>query len=121
LTAATGNAGGTITFSLYAPSAPTCTGTPAYTQTVTVNGNGTYSTTNTTFFAGIVGTWRWVVAYSGDNNNTGATSACGVENFTLTTGKPESRARARTRGPARQSRRIEQTTPASAPSPGYRR
>ncbi|HZM75856.1 MAG TPA: hypothetical protein VFC19_09030 [Candidatus Limnocylindrales bacterium] len=86
LTAATSNAGGTITFSLYAPSAPTCTGTPAYTQTVTVNGNGTYTTTNTTFFATTVGTRRWLVAYSGDNNNTGATSACGVENFTLTNG-----------------------------------
>jgi hypothetical protein len=33
-----------------------------------------------------VGTWRWQVVYSGDSNNNGTTSACGVENFTLTNG-----------------------------------
>lgn len=84
LTGATATAGGTFTFSLFAPSAPTCSGTPAYTQPVSVNGNGTYSTTNTTFHVTDPGTWRWLVVYSGDGNNTGTTSACGVENFTIT-------------------------------------
>jgi hypothetical protein len=78
------NAGGTITFNLYDPSDATCSGTPAYTETVNVNGSGTYSTTNTTFIASAEGTWRWLVSYSGDVNNAGATSACGVENFTIT-------------------------------------
>jgi hypothetical protein len=83
LSEATSNAGGTITFSLFSPSDPTCLGTPALTQTVNVSGNGTYSTTNTTFIASTEGTWRWEVVYSGDANNVGSTSACGVERFTI--------------------------------------
>jgi hypothetical protein len=84
LTAATSNAGGTITFNLYSPSDATCSGSPAYTQTVNVSGNNTYKTTNSTFHATDTGTWRWQVSYTGDNNNQGATSACGVERFTIT-------------------------------------
>jgi hypothetical protein len=84
LSGATSNAGGTITFDLFSPSDATCSGTPALTQTVNVNGNGTYSTTNTTFLASDEGTWRWQVTYSGDANNEGSTSACGVERFTIT-------------------------------------
>ncbi|HEY3559090.1 MAG TPA: hypothetical protein VGL05_16585 [Kribbella sp.] len=77
---------GTITFTLFAPADATCAGAGAYTQTVTVNGNGTYSTTNTSFVASTLGTWRWQVTYSGDGNNNPATSACGVERFTLANG-----------------------------------
>jgi hypothetical protein len=84
LSGATASAGGTITFDLFSPSDATCSGTPALTQTVNVNGNGTYSTTNTTFLASDEGTWRWQVTYSGDANNEGSTSACGVERFTIT-------------------------------------
>jgi hypothetical protein len=80
---ATANATGTITFDLFAPSDATCAGTPAFTQTVNVSGNGTYSTTNTSFIASDVGMWRWRVSYSGDANNEPATSACGVEAFTI--------------------------------------
>jgi len=83
ITSATANAGGTITFKLFDPTDSTCAGTPAYTQTVNVSGNGTYSTTNTSFVASTVGTWRWLVVYSGDGNNDSATSACGVERFTI--------------------------------------
>jgi hypothetical protein len=83
ISGATATAGGTITFNLYSPSDATCSGTPAYTQTVNVSGNGTYSTTNTTFLASAEGTWRWKVSYSGDANNDAATSACGVERFTI--------------------------------------
>jgi hypothetical protein len=77
------NPGGTITFNLYDPSHATCSGTPALTQTVPVSGNGTYSTTNTTFLASAEGTWRWQSSYSGDGNNNGATSVCGTERFTI--------------------------------------
>ncbi len=80
------NAGGTITFNLFSPSDATCSGTPAFTQTVTVSGNGTYSTTNSSFVASAAGTWRWQVDYSPDANNVATTSACGVENFTITDG-----------------------------------
>jgi hypothetical protein len=77
---------GSVTFSLYSPANATCSGTPALTQTVSVTGNGTYSTTNTTFIASTSGTWRWLVTYTGDANNKPTTSACGVENFTIVNG-----------------------------------
>ncbi len=83
LSGATLNATGTITFNLFAPSDATCAGTPAYTETVIVNGNGTYTTHNITFFASTEGTWRWKSSYSGDANNNPASSACGVERFTI--------------------------------------
>jgi hypothetical protein len=83
LSGATSTAGGTITFQLFSPNDATCSGTPAYTQTVNVSGPGTYSTTNTTFIASTEGTWRWQVSYSGDANNEDSTSACGVEQFTI--------------------------------------
>lgn len=86
LSGATSNAGGTITFSLFSPSDATCSNSPAFTQTVNVSGNGVYSTTNTSFIASDSGTWRWKVVYSGDANNKASTSACGVENFTITNG-----------------------------------
>jgi hypothetical protein len=83
LSGATSDAGGTITFKLYDPSDATCSGTPALTQTVNVNGNGTYSTTNTSFIASAEGTWRWESTYSGDDNNLSVTSTCGTEQFTI--------------------------------------
>jgi hypothetical protein len=83
LSGLTGNAGGTVVFNLYSPSDTTCSGTPAYTETVNVSGNGTYSTTNTTFVAKTLGTWNWKVTYSGDANNGGSFSDCGVEHFTI--------------------------------------
>src|SRR6266487_4588990 len=86
ISGATTQAGGTITFNLHAPNDDSCSSTPAYTQQVNVSGNGTYKTTNTAFVASDNGEWRWQVIYSGDGNNAGATSACGVEHFTITNG-----------------------------------
>lgn len=83
LSGATADAGGTITMSLYAPSDATCSGTPAYTQTVDVSGNGTYATDNTSFVASDEGTWRWASSYTGDGDNQPATSSCGTERFTI--------------------------------------
>jgi|GEM_PF-2788136 len=83
-----GTVTGSIVFKLYSPSDATCAGTPALTQTVTVNGNGTYSTTNSTFHSTTAGTWRWASAYSGDAYNLPATSACGVEQFTIVNSAP---------------------------------
>ncbi|MFL6163950.1 MAG: hypothetical protein ACJ74U_17235 [Jatrophihabitantaceae bacterium] len=74
---------GSITFSLFAPADASCSGLPALTQTVTVNGNGTYATTNTTIKASIEGTWRWQSSYGGDANNLPVTSTCGTEQFTI--------------------------------------
>ncbi|HST48031.1 prealbumin-like fold domain-containing protein [Jatrophihabitans sp.] len=83
LSGATSTAGGTITMSLYGPADATCSGAPALTQTVNVSGNGTYSTTNTSFVASTEGTWRWQSSYSGDTFNLAATSSCGTERFTI--------------------------------------
>ena len=58
---------GTITFTLYNPS-----GTLVDTETVTVNGDGTYTTPKgytlpTT--GSVTGTYQWDATYSGDTNN----------------------------------------------------
>jgi N-acetylneuraminic acid mutarotase len=66
---------GTITFRLYSPSAPTCSGTPVFLNTVNVSGNGTYSTSSA-FIANALGTWHWTANYSGDASNNPASSAC---------------------------------------------
>jgi len=86
ISGASATATGSVTFELFGPSDATCSGTPAFTQTVAVNGNGDYSTTNTSFLASTPGTWQWRVAYSGDAANVGKTSACGVEHFSITNG-----------------------------------
>jgi hypothetical protein len=77
------NPTGSITFNLFGPGDPGCNGTPALTQTVNVNGNSTYSTTNNAFIASDEGTWRWRSTYSGDGNNFPAVSSCGTEQFTI--------------------------------------
>lgn len=76
--------GGSVTFNLYSPSQTCGTGTPAYTQTVPVSGNGTYTTSSTTP-AATGGTWSWTASYSGDPNNKSAASGCGQETVTVTT------------------------------------
>jgi hypothetical protein len=81
----TGSGTGDIVFNLFGPDDPNCEGTPAYTTTVNdVTANGPYSTNNTTFDATAVGTWKWQVTYTGDSRNTGTSSICGAESFTIT-------------------------------------
>jgi hypothetical protein len=79
--------GGTITFDLFDPAHSDCSGAPAFTQTVTASGNGSYSTTNSTA-ASVLGTWDWTASYSGDNNNTGASTACSDETVAVTKAPP---------------------------------
>ena len=70
---------GTITFTVFGPNNPTCTGTPAFTSTVPVNaGNGNY--TSAPFTPNLAGTYQFVAAYSGDANNQAVTSPCGAPN-----------------------------------------
>jgi uncharacterized repeat protein (TIGR01451 family) len=73
---------GKMTFSLYPPNDPTCSGTPALTQTVTV-AEGVAETSNTTFIATQPGKWRWLVTYTGDSTHKKATSPCGAEFFVI--------------------------------------
>ncbi|MCW2766601.1 MAG: hypothetical protein JWO11_2560 [Nocardioides sp.] len=68
---------GTITFRLYGPDNATCTGTPAFTNTKTVNGAITQSGS---FIPNAPGTYRWTTAYSGDANHESATGACNAAN-----------------------------------------
>ena len=74
---------GSITFDLYGPSDPTCSGTPAYTETVTADHNGDYQTSNSSFQAGTAGTWNWTASFSGDSNNDKAAGDCGDESVVI--------------------------------------
>ena len=76
------NPTGTLKFELFPPSDATCSGTPSYSQTVALS-NGTASTSNTSFLASTIGTWRWRLTYSGDSVNPAKTTACGIESFEL--------------------------------------
>src|SRR5262249_39007108 len=64
------NPTGTITFTLVAPD-----GTVVDTETVPVNGNGTYTTPTgfTLPSSAATGTYQWDATYSGDGNNNAAT------------------------------------------------
>ena len=68
------NPTGTITFKLYTNN--TCSGDPIFTDSVTVDGNGSYQTSYTT---SSVGTYYWLASYSGDGSNAGSTHDCAVE------------------------------------------
>src|SRR3989442_11675979 len=78
---------GSITFTLYDPDQATCTGTPRFTQTVTVTGNGTYSTTGG-FVTDKPGTWRWTASYSGDASNNPASTGCNDEQVAIGKASP---------------------------------
>jgi uncharacterized repeat protein (TIGR01451 family) len=79
------NPGGTITFTLEGPNGLGV----VYTNTVTVNGNGTYDTSTGTnpggFLPTVAGTYQWVASYSGDDNNHPYTSFLGDEPQVVTT------------------------------------
>ncbi len=72
------NPTGTITFKVYGPDDATCSGAVVFTDTVTVNGNGSY--TSDAFIPADVGTYRWIASYSGDAKNTASSGACGDQN-----------------------------------------
>ena len=59
-----------------------------YSDTVTVSGNGTYTTATGTNPGGdiptVAGTYQWVAVYGGDANNNGVTSGYGSEPETVT-------------------------------------
>ncbi|HEY3550358.1 MAG TPA: hypothetical protein VGK69_04835 [Gaiellaceae bacterium] len=67
---------GTITFDLYDNS--TCSGTPLDEETVSVSGNGTY-TTSTGFTSTKAITYYWVANYGGDTDNNKAAAGCADE------------------------------------------
>ena len=86
LSGATDDATGTITFNVYGPDDEDCSGEPAFTSVVDVNGNGDYSSDPTPndpsddFVPTAVGTYRWTAEYSGDDNNKAVSSECNAAN-----------------------------------------
>lgn len=72
---------GTVTFKLYGPGNPTCTGAALSTTTGTLVGQTASSGPVT---AGAEGTYDWVAVYSGDVNNAAITSPCGSETVLVT-------------------------------------
>jgi autotransporter-associated beta strand protein len=66
---------GQITFRLYGPGDTNCSGTPVFTDTKNVSGNGSYSSAN--FSPSAPGTYRWTAAYSGDEDNEPKATSCG--------------------------------------------
>jgi uncharacterized repeat protein (TIGR01451 family) len=72
---ATESAGGTVTYRLFANA--DCSGTPVVTEQVTV-ANGVVPP-SALVALDTVGTYNWLVTYSGDGENPPATSACGDE------------------------------------------
>ncbi len=78
---------GTITFNLYGPGDTTCSGPVLYTDVVTVNGNGIYTTASGDnpggYSASASGTYNWIASYSGDGNNVALSGVCGDEAITV--------------------------------------
>jgi len=77
-------AGGTVAYNLFNSAA--CTGTPTLVSTVTVTGGAVPTSGSQTF--PIAGTFGWNAVYSGDANNSPATSACEPFTVITTTGNP---------------------------------
>jgi hypothetical protein len=75
------NPTGTITFRLFGPGNATCTGTATFTSTKPVSGNGSY--TSAPFTPSVVGTYRWIAAYSGDANNSPVSTVCNAPGQTV--------------------------------------
>jgi hypothetical protein len=79
---------GTITFNAYGPfnNTTTCTGTPVYTSTITISGNGSYNSANGsggTFTPTAAGNYNWIASYqpgAGDVNNVAVSGQCGDAN-----------------------------------------
>jgi len=65
---------GSVTFRLYPPTSPDCSGSPVHTAQAQVNGNGAYA--SSPFMTAQSGRYRWVARYNGDAYNQIAVSGC---------------------------------------------
>ncbi len=72
---------GNVTFRVYGPTDPGCTGTAVFTSTVVVAGNGT--ATSGAFTPALPGTYRFVATYDGNVNYATAVGICGVAGETV--------------------------------------
>jgi PKD repeat protein len=79
--------GGQITFRLYGPGDAGCSGSPAFTDTKTVSGNGGYDSSN--FTPTQPGTYRWTADYGGDADNDPVAGACNDAGESVTVAKAD--------------------------------
>ncbi len=75
---------GNVTFKLFAPSDPTCSGAAVFTE---VDGSAPYATT-TGYTSLVVGTYRWTADYAGDASNNAVSSGCQDEQVVITLASP---------------------------------
>lgn len=75
---------GTVTFRLFGPDDAICASPPVFTSTKPLSGS---SATSDPFTTAVVGTYRWVAAYSGDANNTMVGGACNDPNENVVVGQ----------------------------------
>ncbi|MCU1496891.1 MAG: hypothetical protein JWM47_844, partial [Acidimicrobiales bacterium] len=73
------NATGSMSFKLFGPADPNCTGTPVFTST----NSGTDRVESDWFTPTAAGTYRWIASYAGDANNTAVTGTCGEQRQTV--------------------------------------
>ncbi|HEV7807132.1 MAG TPA: hypothetical protein VGO80_15015 [Solirubrobacteraceae bacterium] len=68
-----------VVFRLYGPDNTTCTGAALFTSTVALPSSpvSPVSVTSQSFKPTVVGTYRWVATYSGDDDNAGVAGVCG--------------------------------------------
>jgi hypothetical protein len=91
---------GSITFTLYGPSDTTCSASPVYTETVSANtGDGPYFTSGS-YDAEVAGTYHWIASFSGDNNNSAASTTCGDEPVVVNEASPSISSLTTTANPA---------------------
>jgi hypothetical protein len=74
---------GTVTFSLYGPSDPTCSDAAIFTSTTALGAGGAAKSTS---FSGTTqaGTYNWIAVYSGDATNVSSNDKCGDEPVNIT-------------------------------------
>ena len=70
---------------LFGPNDSSCTGAAIFTSVQGVAGNGSY--TSSSFTPTLIGTYRWIAAYSGDANNSPVTSPCDAANESVVVSK----------------------------------
>ncbi len=78
------NPSGTVTFELFDNAS--CSGTPVYSDSVSLSSGRAQSGT---YVANQAGTWEWEAQYSGDDFNTAASSGCGQEPLTVERATPQ--------------------------------
>ncbi|HEY1355207.1 MAG TPA: Ig-like domain-containing protein, partial [Solirubrobacterales bacterium] len=77
---------GKITFRAFPPADGSCSGSPAFSSTVSAAGNASY--TSAPFTPSRVGTFRWTVSYSGDANHAPAGTSCGAVTSNVIQARP---------------------------------